>query len=53
MTWPVLLDRVFRAAVVLAVFGCTAWLVFSLGASGWWFLVALVVCALALGEGDK
>lgn len=51
MTWPVVVAQVFRASVVLAVFGFTAWLVFSLGASGWWFLLALVVCAMALGEG--
>lgn len=53
MVWAILLAQLFRAAVVLTVFGFTSWLVFFLGFSGWWFLMALVVCAAAFGGGDE
>lgn len=53
MTWPLLLDRIFRAAVVLGVFGFTAWLVAFHNVTDWMFVAAFAVCSLALGWGDK
>ena len=47
MFWANLLAGLINAVVVLIVFGFTAYAVFILGFSGWWFVLATFVCGMA------
>ena len=44
MNWPTFAVIALMYAWAAAVFGVTAYAVFWLGHSGWWFLVALIIC---------
>jgi hypothetical protein len=42
----------FSLVFAALVLGGTAYVVFGLGYSGWWFLLALIVCAMNRAEID-
>lgn len=45
MSWPIALAYITSIVFDILIFGGTGYAVFVLGASGWWFLLALLISA--------
>lgn len=53
MSWPFALVLLALMACNMVILGTTAYVVFWLGHSGWWFLLALCLCGGSLETAEK